>query len=99
MKRKNLRHFTVLGIFGILSCLLFSGILQANDFTWPPKIAEPYPDLQLIDQTGKTVKLSSFKGKVILLEPLGMTCPACQALWQNSCRLSARSKLIRISPP
>jgi hypothetical protein len=46
---------------------------------WPPRLGEPYPDLELIDQTGQPVRLSSFKGSVILIEPVGMTCPACQS--------------------
>lgn len=32
-----------------------------------------------MDHEGKPVTLSSFKGKVILLEPIGMNCPACNA--------------------
>lgn len=39
----------------------------------------PYPDATLIDQDGNPVKLSSFKGTVLLIEPIGMTCAACQA--------------------
>jgi hypothetical protein len=46
---------------------------------WPPRLGEPYPDLQLVDQTGRPFTLSSLKGSVILLEAIGMTCPACQA--------------------
>ncbi|HEY7651815.1 MAG TPA: hypothetical protein VIG07_03245 [Methylomirabilota bacterium] len=46
---------------------------------WPPRLGEPYPDLELIDQTGQPVRLSSFKGSVMLIEPVGMTCPACQS--------------------
>lgn len=46
---------------------------------WPPVVGQAYPDLELIDQTGAAFLLSSFKGKVILLEPVGMNCPACQA--------------------
>ena len=46
---------------------------------WPPRLGEPYPDLTLIDQTGQPVRLSSFKGSVILIEPVGMTCSGCQA--------------------
>ncbi len=46
---------------------------------WPPRLDQPYPDLELVDQTGAKVKLSSFKGKVIVVEPVGMNCPACQA--------------------
>jgi hypothetical protein len=48
--------------------------------TWPPKAGEPYPDLTLLDSNGSLFKLSSLKGKVILVEPIGMSCTACQAL-------------------
>jgi hypothetical protein len=47
--------------------------------TWPPRLGEAYPDLVLVDQTGQPVRLSSFKGSVILIEPVGMNCPACQS--------------------
>jgi hypothetical protein len=46
---------------------------------WPPKLDKPYPDLELVDQAGQKVKLSSFKGRVILVETVGMNCSACQA--------------------
>lgn len=49
------------------------------DFPWPPEIGQPFPDIELFSTTGEMVKLSDFKGKVILLEPVGMTCPACNA--------------------
>lgn len=49
------------------------------DFVWPPVPGQPYPDLKLLDDEGKTVSLSQFKGKIILLEPTAMTCSACQA--------------------
>jgi hypothetical protein len=35
--------------------------------------------LQLIDQTGHQTSLSEFRGKVVLLEPVGVPCPACIA--------------------
>lgn len=44
---------------------------------WPPQVGQPYPDLEWIDQTGQKIRLSSFKGKVLLIEPVGMNCPAC----------------------
>jgi len=47
---------------------------------WPPRIGDRYPDLALRDGGGNLFRLSSLKGKVILLEPVGMTCQACQAL-------------------
>lgn len=46
---------------------------------WPPRLSQRYPDLELVDQTGALVRLSSFEGSVILIEPVGMTCAACQA--------------------
>lgn len=46
---------------------------------WPPVLNQPYPDLELIDQDGETFKLSYLKGKVIIIEPIGMNCPSCQA--------------------
>jgi hypothetical protein len=47
-------------------------------FAWPPRVGEPYPDLRLVDQTGRTTSLASLKGRVLLVEMIGMTCPACQ---------------------
>jgi hypothetical protein len=45
---------------------------------WPPRVGEAYPDLRLVDQTGRVTSLASFKGHVLLVEMIGMTCPACQ---------------------
>lgn len=53
--------------------------VKKPSFPWPPELNQPYPDLELIDQEGTAFKLSALKGKIILLEPIGMTCPACQA--------------------
>ena len=49
------------------------------DYQWPPKLREPYPNLKLVDQNGDLTALSEFKGKVILVELVGMPCSACQA--------------------
>jgi len=53
--------------------------LQAFPTFWPPVVGRTYPEIELCDLTGKKVKLSSYAGRVILLEPIGMSCPACQA--------------------
>ncbi len=47
---------------------------------WPPRRDERYPNLTLYDHHGRLVSLASLRGKVILLEPVGMTCEACQSL-------------------
>ncbi len=53
--------------------------LPAVPDPWPPVIGKPFPDMELVDQDGKATRISEFKGKVILVEPVGMGCPACQA--------------------
>jgi len=47
--------------------------------SWPPRLGKAYPDLEFLDANGQVVRLSSFKGKVLVIEPIGMNCPACQA--------------------
>jgi hypothetical protein len=46
---------------------------------WPPAKSKLFPDLVLLNHEGNYVRLSSFRGKIIVLEPVGMTCSACQA--------------------
>ena len=46
---------------------------------WPPQLDQPYPDLELINHADQSVRMLDFKGKVIVVEYIGMTCPACQA--------------------
>lgn len=47
--------------------------------TWPPEKYRTYPNLELIDQEGRVTRLSDFRGDVILIEPVGMSCQACVA--------------------
>lgn len=47
--------------------------------SWPPEKNRTYPDLELVDQNGNVTRLSDFRGKVILLEPVGIPCQACVA--------------------
>ena len=38
----------------------------------------------MVDQHGAAVRLSSFKGKVLLIEPVGMNCPAWVLSWSGA---------------
>jgi hypothetical protein len=49
------------------------------DHIWPPRVGERYPNLQLLNSLGERVGLESLAGKIILVEPIGMDCPACNA--------------------
>ena len=46
---------------------------------WPPQLDQRYPELELIDHRGQELLLSSFEGSVLIIEPIGMNCPACLA--------------------
>ncbi len=67
-------------IFIACAVCLFSNTAFAKNLSqWPPVVGKSYPDLELVDQTGTKVRLSSFKGKVMIVEPVGMNCAACLA--------------------
>ena len=58
---------------------IYAAPVQLGASFWPPQYGRTYPDLTLYDHRGRVVKLSSLRGKVILIEPIGMSCQACQA--------------------
>ncbi|MBI4719351.1 MAG: redoxin domain-containing protein [Planctomycetes bacterium] len=49
----------------------------ATASTGAPTIGKPAPDFALMDIDGKETKLSSFKGKVVVLEWVNHECPVC----------------------
>jgi len=57
--------------------LLGEGILALLDKPVPPKIGEKAIDLKLYDINGKSVKLSDFSGKYILLDFWSLACYPC----------------------
>lgn len=49
------------------------------DHIWPPRVGERYPNLKLLNSLGERIALESLAGKLILVEPIGMDCSACNA--------------------
>lgn len=45
------------------------------------EIGKPAPDFTLQDVNGKTIKLSDYKGKIIVLEWFNQDCPYCQYVY------------------
>ena len=66
-----MKQFLFVLLFAVSSC--------APIKPWPPEIREAYPDLTLFDESGSEVKLSDFRGRVLLVEPVRMSCPASQS--------------------
>ncbi len=54
----------------IISMLAVLGFVNAN-----PEVGKPAPDFELTDYSGKSVKLSQFKGKTVVLEWYNKDCP------------------------
>ncbi len=74
---ENIKKLTML----LLACavlLTAAGPLQAKNKPGKPAIArpgDPAPDFTLTDQAGKQVKLSDYKGMIVVLEWLNFDCP------------------------
>jgi peroxiredoxin len=56
--------------------ILAAGIVATAAFA--VEIGKPAPDFTGTDITGKTIKLSDYKGKIVVLESYNAECPFCQ---------------------
>jgi thiol-disulfide isomerase/thioredoxin len=45
-----------------------------------PNVGKRAPDLKLVGQDGRTVKLSEFRGRLVVLDIGGLTCGPCQRI-------------------
>ena len=46
---------------------------------WPPEKGRPFPDATFFDLSGQPFPLRRLRGKVLLIEPIGISCGACQS--------------------
>jgi hypothetical protein len=56
-----------------------SFIVTQTPSQWPPKKYYEFPDFEFKDIHGNKHHLTELKGKWVLVEPIGMNCPACLA--------------------
>src|SRR5579859_5814015 len=62
---------------------LFAATLLATA-TFAVEIGKPAPDFTGTDINGKTVKLSDYKGKIVVLESYNSDCPFCNNQYQGA---------------
>ena len=55
-------------------------LLFASAALFAESVSVPAPDISIKMENGQVVKLSSFKGKPLMIEVFSTTCPACQAM-------------------
>ena len=59
--------------------IILSGCKAEPGFSWPPQVGKKFPNVDFIDAEGNKVRLAQFKGKILLVEMIGMSCSACNA--------------------
>jgi peroxiredoxin len=57
---------------------LMAGFLMAATAQAAPQIGKPAPDFSAVDSNGKAVKLSDYRGKIVVLEWTNDGCPYVQ---------------------
>src|SRR6185436_12729468 len=77
--RRTLRAFPVLIVVAAVALLCGVRTGAAEDKAAPAaagsRIGQPAPDFALKDQNGKAVKLSDFKGRIVVLHWFNDSCP------------------------
>jgi peroxiredoxin len=57
------------------------------------EIGKPAPDFSATDINGKTVKLSNYKGKIVVLESYNSDCPFCHNQYANGATQDLQKEL------
>ena len=77
------RHFNTLGATGLGVLALPAGLLPRAAHA-AASVGQPAPDFTLSDTAGKPVKLSQFKGKLVVLEWNNPGCPFVRKHYQGN---------------
>lgn len=73
------RRYTTLMLLAAPIAIAGCDDVVGDEVSWPPRLGQPFPDVEFISSDGDDLRMSQFKGKVVLMEPVGMTCEACNA--------------------
>src|ERR1700734_2569218 len=73
--------------------LAFVSVLAVAARTFAVEIGNPAPDFTATDINGKTVKLSDFAGKIVVLESYNSDCPFCHNHYATGAMQELQAKL------
>ena len=76
-------------LFALLTALTVTAAALAVE------IGKPAPDFTGIDITGKTIHLSDYKGKIVVLESYNAQCPYCQHHYGSGAMQALQSDLTK----
>src|SRR5438093_4748055 len=68
-------------------------IAFANSVFAAAEIGKPAPDFTAKDINGKTIKLSDYKGKIVVLEAYNLDCPYCHNHFKTGAMQELQGKL------
>jgi peroxiredoxin len=57
------------------------------------EVGQPAPDFTATDINGKTIKLSDYKGKIVVLESYNLDCPFCKHQYSTGAMQSLQKEL------
>lgn len=80
------RSLTAVAAFGLLLSTAASSVQAAAE------IGKPAPEFSLVDQNGKTVKLSDYSGKIVVLEWFNEGCPYVQKQYKTGAMNATAAK-------
>src|ERR1700689_3866510 len=66
----------------LLTPVVLLAALGISAFAAPPVVPRPAKELEIVEPGGKHDLLTSYKGKVVVVQFLYTTCPHCQAYSQ-----------------
>jgi peroxiredoxin len=73
--------------------LILAATLALAASAWAVEVGKPAPDFTGTDITGKTIKLSDYKGKIVVIESYNSDCPFCHNQYQSGATQELQKQL------
>ena len=71
---------------------IFAALISLGTAVFAAEIGKPAPDFSGTDINGKTIHLSDYKGKIVVLESFNPECPFCQLHYSTGAMQELQAK-------